>query len=126
VKASSRRGREHAEKFRLQLPELRSQFQGDRDFADADGVNPGAATRRDPRPDFGIIKTEPLPEFMPVISAPEQLGNLARKKEEQSDRIKKIVEEPDHSMARALDQRTAPLQEQNFGGPVLSRANDFP
>src|SRR5687768_10843259 len=74
MKAGSRRGGEHAEKFRIELPELRSQFQGNRDFADANGVDPGAAARAETHSNVGIIKTEALSELMPVISPPEQLG----------------------------------------------------
>jgi hypothetical protein len=126
MKAGRGGGGENAKELRVQLPELGRQFQGDRHFADANSMDPGAAVRAETRPHFAIIKTEALPELVPVISAPEQLGNLARKKEEQPNRVEKIIEEPDHSMRARFDRNAAPLQKEDLGGSVLSCANSFP
>src|SRR5438067_2634635 len=92
---------EHAKKIRIELAELGRQLQRDRDFADAHGVDPGAAVRSESGPRFCVITAEALSQLVPVISAPDQLRDLPRKKEEQTERIKKIVEKSDHERTRA-------------------------
>jgi len=96
----ARRGccRQDAEKIWIELAQFRGQFQRDCNFADADRVDPGIAMRGEARADVGPVNAKALSQFVPVISAPKQLRDLARKKEEQADRIKKIVEEPDHQL----------------------------
>src|SRR5438067_10500479 len=89
--------REHAKKIRIELAELGRQLQRDRDFADAHGVDPCAAVRSESGPRFCVITAEALSQLVPVISAPDQLRDLPRKKEEQTDWVEKIVEEANHA-----------------------------
>src|SRR5205085_293314 len=87
---------------------------------------PSATVRRESRLHVATIDAQALSEFVPVISAPEQLGDLARKKKQQPERIEKIVEEPDHSACAHFGGSPSALQEQHFGGAVGSRPSNVP
>jgi len=52
--------------------------------------------RHESRADVAIIQAEALSKFMPVISAPKQFRDLARKKKEETERVEKIVEKAYH------------------------------
>ena len=73
------------------------EFQCDHHFADADGVQPGRAAVGQLCPRLPIIEAEALPEFIPVIAAPQHLHDVGREKEEERQREKQIVDEPNHS-----------------------------
>jgi len=96
LKPRRSRCREDAKEFRIELAKLRAQFQSDGDFADANGVDPRAAMGGQPSAHFAVVGSKTLPQFVPIISAPEELRDLAGKKKEQADRVKKIVEKTDH------------------------------
>ena len=87
------------------------ELQRDRHFAHAHRMNPGATVRRESRSHLAIINAEALSKFVPVISAPQQLRDLSRKKKQQPERIEKIVEEPDHSACAHLGGNAGTLQE---------------
>ena len=76
---------------------LRREFQCDHHFADAHGMQPGHAVVRQLCPRLLIIEAEALPEFVPVVAAPQHLRDVGREKEEERQREKQIVDEPDHS-----------------------------
>ena len=48
-------------------------------------------------PRLPIIEAEALPEFIPVVAAPQHLHDVGREKEEERQREKQIVDEPNHS-----------------------------
>src|ERR1700686_2816823 len=82
--------------------------------------------RSEPRFHITVVKTEALSEFMPVISPPQQLRNLSRQKKQETERIKKIVEELDHSACAHRGRTVRTLKEQYFGGAVGPCARDIP
>jgi hypothetical protein len=45
-------------------------------------MDPGAAMRAESSPNLRVIKAKALSKLVPVISAPNEFGDLARKKEE--------------------------------------------
>ena len=53
--------------------------------------------RGESRLHVAIIKAEALAKFVPVIPAPQQLGDLPRKKKQEPEGIEKIVEKSAHS-----------------------------
>src|SRR5438045_9449387 len=56
--------------------------------------------RGEPGPHVRIIKAEALSKLVLVIPAPDELRDLPGKKEEEAERVKQIVEKPDHKGER--------------------------
>ncbi len=92
---SRRGGREGDAKFGFALLHPDREFQRDHDFTDADGVQPGRAAIGQPGARLSIIEAESLPEFVPVIAAPEHLHDVGRQKEEKGNWEEEIVQKAD-------------------------------